>query len=152
GKCFSSTGPGSAPMSLGRFIIASPAAATGAAAAVDAGAAGLGAGVAAAGFGTGAATPLAVATPALPLLAGASAPASLPAVAAGASAPPSLRNRDGASSGKVVSGCNSLARASRTPSVSRFAGSGMQQSTGHTAAQASWSGKPTHSGHFDGTM
>src|SRR5258708_33858292 len=105
-----------------------------AAADVAAGPLGLGGGAAAAGFSAagaasaefrGMSTPPAVATAALPLVAGVSAP------------PPSLRNRDGASSGKVVSGCNSRARASRTPSDSRFAGSGMQQSTGQTAAQAS---------------
>src|SRR5262249_30220715 len=69
-----------------------------------------------------------------------------------ASAPPSLRNREGASSGMVNSGCRDLARASSTPCVSGLAGSGTQQSTGHTAAQASWSWKPTHSVHLDGTM
>ena len=72
--------------------------------------------------------------------AGAGAAATAAPLAAGASAPPpSLRKRDGASSGNVVSGCNSRARWSSTPSVSRLAGSGMQQSTGHTAAHASWS-------------
>src|SRR6266446_8139003 len=106
GKCFSSTGPGSAPISLGRFIIASPAAATGADAAGAAGAAVFGGAGAAAGFGAAAATRLAVATSALPFVVGASAPAALSALAAGASAAaPSLRNREGASSGKVVSGC-----------------------------------------------
>ena len=137
GKCLSLTGPGRAPISFGRCIIASPAAATGAGAAAAGAAAGLGA---AAGAAAGLA---ATAAP----LAAASAP-----FAAGAGAPPSLRKRDGASSGNVVSGCNSRARWSNTPSVSRFAGSGMQQSTGHTAAQASWSWKPTHSVHLDGTI
>src|SRR5271163_404710 len=108
------------------------AAAAGAAAGLGAA---LGDGLGAAGDGAAAATPLA---------AGASATAPV--------ATPSLRNRDGASSGNVVSGCNSRARASSTPSLSRLAGSGMQQSTGHTAAHASWSWKPTHSVHFDGTM
>src|ERR1700676_90955 len=138
GKCFSPTGPGSAPMSFGRCIIASPAAATGAAATTGTGAAG------AAGLGAAAGAGLAATDG--PLIA-ASAPS-----AAGAGAPPSFRKRDGASSGNVVSGCNSRARASNTPSLSRLAGSGMQQSTGHTAAHASWSWKPTHSVHFDGTM
>ena len=44
------------------------------------------------------------------------------------------------------------ARSSSTPSASGRAGSGTQQSTGHTAAHASWSKKPTHSVHFSGTM
>ena len=60
-------------------------------------------------------------------------PAAAPVATAG------LRKRDGASSGKVSSGCNLRARASSTASLSRLAGSGMQQSTGHTAAHASWS-------------
>src|SRR5271170_555524 len=68
GKCFSTTGPGNAPISFGRCIIASPAAATGA-------------GAAAAGLGAAAGTGLAAT--AAPLVA-ASAPS-----AAGAGAPPS---------------------------------------------------------------
>src|SRR5580704_8826806 len=96
-------------------------------------------GAAATGLGAAAGAGAAAAATAAPLAAGASAP------------PPSLRKRDGASSGNVVSGCNARARCSSTPSVSRLAGSGMQQSTGHTAAHASWSWKPTHSVHFDGT-
>ena len=137
GKCFSPTGPGSAPMSFGRCIIASPAAATGAGAAAT--------GVAATGLGAAAGAGLAAT--AAPLVA-----ASAPSAAGAGAPPPSFRKRDGASSGKVVSGCNSRARASSTPSLSRLAGSGIQQSTGHTAAHASWSWKPTHSVHFDGTM
>src|SRR5258708_24803774 len=109
------------------------------AAAAGATAAGFAAAGAGAGLGAGAAAT------AVPFAAGASAP---PAPVA----TPSLRKRDGASSGNVVSGCNSRARWRRTASLSRFAGSGMQQSTGHTAAHASWSWKPTHSVHFDGTM
>src|SRR5271169_1009905 len=96
-------------------------------------------GAAATGLGAAAGAGAAAAT-AAPFAAGASAP------------PPSLRKRDGASSGNVVSGCSSRARCSSTLSGSRLAGSGMQQSTGHTAAHASWSWKPTHSVHFDGTM
>src|SRR5271170_3100483 len=94
------------------------AAALGAAGAAAAGAAATGLG-AAAGAGDG------DAATAAPLAAGASAP------------PPSLRKREGASSGNVVSGCSSRARCSSTLSGSRLAGSGMQQSTGHTAAHAS---------------
>src|SRR5579885_2421202 len=72
--------------------------------------------------------------------AGAGAPLASAAAGAGAGAPPpSLRKRDGASSAMVSSGCSARARSSSTASVSGLLGSGTQQSTGHTAAHASWS-------------
>jgi hypothetical protein len=67
-------------------------------------------------------------------------------------APPSFLKRDGASSGMVSPGCSVRARTSSTSCVSGMSGFGTQQSTGHTAAHASWSWKPTHSVHFSGTM
>jgi hypothetical protein len=132
--------------------IATGAAAAGAglgAAAAGATAAGAAAGFAAsAGAGAGVGATAATAAP----LAAASVPVATAPVATAPVAGACLRKRDGGSSENVSSGCNFLARASSTPSLSTLAGSGMQQSTGHTAAHASWSKKPTHSVHFDGTM
>src|SRR5260370_28061896 len=94
GKRFSPTGPGSAPMSLGRFIIASPAAAAGAAT-VGAGAAGLGGGAAA---GAGLAAGAAAAAPFT------FASALTVAAAPGVSAPPAVfPHLAGTASAKVVS-------------------------------------------------
>jgi len=101
------------------------------------------------GLGAGAAAGLAAAGAGV-AAAGADAAASCP-FDFGAAAP-SFRKRDGASSGIVCSGWSVRARASRTSCVSGRFGSGTQQSTGQTAAQASWSKKPTHSVHFSGTM
>src|SRR6266581_360219 len=63
--------------------------------------------------------------------------------AAGTEAPPpSFLKREGASSAMASVGWRVRARASRTSWVSGMLGSGTQQSTGQTAAQASWSWKP----------